>query len=125
MWPDELLCGTGRGRAGASSQPADHAQEAPKEEEAWPSFFSLLRHALKGGLLQERRCRLRKSVAASAARPKDGSSSTATWARLLLSTSTRRRVAAGTLTKKFEEALRHDKLWYPRGTHADHNGRTL
>ena len=84
MWPDELLCGTGRGRAGASSQPADHAQEAPKEEEAWPSFFSLLRHALKGGLLQERRCRLRKSVAASAARPKDGSSSAATWARLLL-----------------------------------------
>ena len=50
MWPDELLCGTGRGRAGASSQPADHAQEAPKEEEAcWPSFFSLLRHALKEG----------------------------------------------------------------------------
>ena len=31
MWPDELLCGTGRGRAGASSQPADHAQEAPKD----------------------------------------------------------------------------------------------
>ena len=73
MWPDELLCGTGRGAAGASSQPASHAQEVPKEEEAWPSFFSLLR----GTLSRRDSCKSGgvafASVAASAARSKDGS----------------------------------------------------
>ena len=79
MWPDELLCGTGRGAAGASSQPASHAQEVPKEEEAWPSFFSLLR----GTLSRRDSCKSGgvafASIAASAARSKEGSSSAAAW----------------------------------------------
>ena len=79
MWPDELLCGTGRGATGASSQPASHAQEVPKEEEAWPSFFSLLR----GTLSRRDSCKSGgvafASVAASAARSKEGSPSAAAW----------------------------------------------
>ena len=79
MWPDELLCGTGRGRAGTSSQPVDHVQEAPKEEEAWPSFFSLLRGTLSRGDSCKSSGVAFASVAASATRPRDGSPSAAAW----------------------------------------------
>ena len=80
MWPEELLCGTGRGRASASSQPAasSAAPAAPKKPRrrrrpaARPSFFSLLRGTLsRGGSCKSGGVAF-ASVAASAARPTQG-----------------------------------------------------